>query len=574
MHEVLRQPNEAINVIDAMHTPDLASVQFRESAALRIAVRNGNLERVKLAVERLVPLRLDAQTLAEIAGQMRLIGMNEQAAAVVDRARPLAAGNVGVLRALMGQYQTQNRFDQAAEIAYQILRLTKTPPLVRQRFAFNNDEDAQWRTMALTFLARSGRLSSIITRTEAQSQARPRSFGLLEALNEYYGSLGDKTKVGTTLERMVRLRPEDATLRFQYARHLKEAGDTSAAIEQYKTAIETDASVYFMNGWYDVLPVFQTADRLDDLTKLLEKDHSEAVDYEEVHQLLQALLANSKYHGAAVSLLKATMSKGGYVPGTTFGSLLRDLTPKFLELPETEQIVRDEVIPVGIDLVKDNPWFGVNPELPKLLTVSAERGRLGRLGQDASTVSRKWPEWLGGKVLLKLIDLRLGRVEGVGDAIGTLVAANDPPMNSGARAAIARELAAVAELQDLALRLAEQGVERQDTKGGMFGQMSNYAGPTQLLVDLYYKTGHEAKARSTAMNYFRSVLPRQNDSSSVATNQLFNIAVLVGQHLLKIDDPLDALRVFATYQGRTGSSARKGQFVQSIDGELARRLRP
>ena len=371
---------------------------------------------------------------------------------------------------------------------------------------------------------------------------------------------------------MVRLRPEDATLRFQYARHLKEAGDTSAAIEQYKTAIETDASVYFMNGWYDVLPVFQTADRLDDLTKLLEKDHSEAVDYEEVHQLLQALLANSKYHGAAVSLLKATMSKGGYVPGTTFGSLLRDLTPKFLELPETEQIVRDEVIPVGIDLVKDNPWFGVNPELPKLLTVSAERGRLGRLGQDASTVSRKWPEWLGGKVLLKLIDLRLGRVEGVGDAIGTLVAANDPPMNSGARAAIARELAAVAELQDLALRLAEQGVERQDTKGGMFGQMSNYAGPTQLLVDLYYKTGHEAKARSTAMNYFRSVLPRQNDSSSVATNQLFNIAVLVGQHLLKIDDPLDALRVFATYQGRTGSSARKGQFVQSIDGELARAL--
>ena len=70
MHEFLQQPKEAITVIDAMPTPDHAAVQFRESAALRVAVRAGNLERVRLAAERLFPLRLDALTSAEIAGQI------------------------------------------------------------------------------------------------------------------------------------------------------------------------------------------------------------------------------------------------------------------------------------------------------------------------------------------------------------------------------------------------------------------------------------------------------------------------------------------------------------------------
>src|SRR5262249_57608732 len=117
----LGQGDEARAVIDGFTPLDHTTMLRRETMALRLASLTGNVDRARLAADRLFGLRLDAEVQVQLAAQMQQLGMNEPAEAVLARAQRQAGGRSGAQVALMFQYQNQNRPDLALQVAHQIL---------------------------------------------------------------------------------------------------------------------------------------------------------------------------------------------------------------------------------------------------------------------------------------------------------------------------------------------------------------------------------------------------------------------------------------------------------------------
>ncbi len=561
MNEVLLRPKEALAAIDAAPAPDVAAVQFRELAALRVAVRFGDVARVRLAAERLFPIRLDAMTSVQIAAQMRRIGMHDQAALVLDRVRPLAGTNFEVLGELMRQYQVTNRNNAAMDIAQKILDSTRPIPSFRRGGAANLDQDeAQARTAALNFLAKAGRLAAMAERVEAQARARPRAFSLLQTLEGYYTTLGDKAKQSDILERMVAARPGDAALRFRLASDLAASGNENRALPLFLDAVREDASLYFQNGSATILPLVRKANKLELLIAALERDDSADVNVPEVAQLLALMLPDAKLHDSGVRLLESTRKKADYHPGWFLGSLLGFLRPEFEKLPDADAIFRAEVIP-SLEDVAPNPWYNVDNDLPGILSFAADRGQLDAVARAVNDSLKERPRWFGAGAILALIDVRRGRLDEAREAIDRLLANRDAPIPDQSRSIIVTTLAARAELLDLAIRLAETGLPREDpSQAGAVA--TQYGSSAILLVDLYHQAGRDDEARALALKSFRSLMPQKGRRGGAVVGRDFRPAIQVASHLLQIGEPLEALRAFAAIlsksSGKTSMSPPPG----------------
>ena len=205
MHEVFDRPDEALAVIESISAPDQAALKLRELAALRVAARSGKVDRARVATERLFGLRLDPLSGIQVAISMEQIGVRDQAAALLDRARGQAGGRADVLVSLMAHYRAQNRPEAAAEVAHQILRISGRPSANTGPFGISPFDDlGNARAEAIQFLARGGKLAQMIARAEAQLQATPRSYYLLETLKEYYGAVPNPVKARSAVERHAR----------------------------------------------------------------------------------------------------------------------------------------------------------------------------------------------------------------------------------------------------------------------------------------------------------------------------------------------------------------------------------
>ena len=204
------EPAEALELVDSVEPLDQKAMQRRELLALRLAVLSGDVERARKASERLFGLRLDADTQIQLAAQMNQLGMHDLAEAVLARARRRAGGNTTALVALMLQYQRQGKTDTAFQVANQILKAGSARTFSPNQ---NNTDDSAQRE-AIQVFARSGKLKELIERAETQLKAAPNSVQVLQSLGDYYKAAGDKDKSKATYERLVKLRPDDARLRF------------------------------------------------------------------------------------------------------------------------------------------------------------------------------------------------------------------------------------------------------------------------------------------------------------------------------------------------------------------------
>ena len=170
VYEMRGDPQQALEIIDALPIADQKSMQKREIIAIRVAVKGGDIERARTAAERLFGLRLDAGLQISLAEQMHQLGMHDQAEAVMTRAGRQAGNKTDVLANLMQQYQSQGKNDVATQIAYQLLRRSGNNKFNYNRnnnyWQYQNEE--QLRQQAFTILKRSGKLPEMIAKVEAQ----------------------------------------------------------------------------------------------------------------------------------------------------------------------------------------------------------------------------------------------------------------------------------------------------------------------------------------------------------------------------------------------------------------------
>ncbi|MFN9918138.1 MAG: tetratricopeptide repeat protein, partial [Pirellulaceae bacterium] len=118
---------EALKIIDQITPRDQNNLIRRETAALRIAERIGDIDRAKQSAERLFGLRLTSDAQIHVLPQLKRLGMDVQADALLARLEKTTARQPGSQVSLMNLYQSQGKTESANQAALAILRRTTSP---------------------------------------------------------------------------------------------------------------------------------------------------------------------------------------------------------------------------------------------------------------------------------------------------------------------------------------------------------------------------------------------------------------------------------------------------------------
>jgi tetratricopeptide (TPR) repeat protein len=386
-------------------------MQQRETAALRLSVRTGDVDRARLAAERLFGLRLDSETQVQLAAEMRQLGMHEHAEAVLARARRQAGNRVGALVSLMAQYQVEQKPDLAVQVAHQILR-RGGPALPGPNRVYREDDAA--RPQALQVLARSGKLKELIDRAEAQLKTSPGSTHLYQTLVEYYKAAGDLAKSLDALKKMAALRPDDARLQYQIGQQMAQSGKPAEAIEFYKTALKKEPAL-FGNSYWEVQQAYQQANKIEDLVKLLDEiDLKTMGNYWSVMNIVQNMMNNDKQRETALKLFRKGWQAFPNDRSSMLGYIHND---EIWKLPEIYDYARQATIPSDAVALND-PWGAANQVtsymgdgrvsglITRLVEAAMKQNRLPELKAEVEQGLQKSPGWLAGKALLAVVHAR------------------------------------------------------------------------------------------------------------------------------------------------------------------------
>jgi hypothetical protein len=573
------EPEEALAVADSFEPLDQRTTQRREILALRLAVLTGDIDRARRAAERLFNLRLDADTQVQLAAQMHQLGMHELAEAVLGRARRRVGNNVTVLVNLMNQYQRRNKPEVAVQVAYQILRRNSSR---RNNPNFYYNENDQAQREAIGVLARSGKLKDLIARAEAQLERSPNSVQLHQALADYYQAAGEKDKVKAEYETIAKIRPDDARLRFQVAKHLQQSGDNAAAIEHYKAAFKKEPSL-FGNGYWEIEQLFEQANQIDELLALLDKiDMHQLGQPWSIGDILSRALRESKRKEVGKKLFikawQAFPNERGNLLAYVHGS------DGITEMPEMYDCAREVALPAA-DQTRVAPWSGIDQIIlwmgegkvlgygNFLLEVATRQAKLGSLAEELRKAVARRPEWRGGQVLLALVKARRGRVEQAQPTLQALLVDdkdNRPP--AAASLIIGLELEQYEPLQEIALRLYEEVMK--ESSNGDFIDEFEYS-PAQRVVAIDKRLGRNEAARQQILQYLRKGdSDRYSFDVRYAAYQKIQQRTRIGALLLELGFPADAVRLYAELlaDGETLKLAREMGWRGDLDRAINRAI--
>ncbi len=575
------EPAEALEVADSFEPLDQRTMQRREMLALRLSVLAGDVARARKAAERLFGLRLDSETQVQLATQMNQLGMHDLSDAVLARARRRAGGNSASLVALMIQYQKQGKADTAVQVANQVLRQGSG---VRQYTPYYNEND-QARTEALNVLGRSGKLKELIARAEAELSTSPNSMNVLQTLVDYYQADRQREKVKATYDRMAKLRPDDARLRFQIGLQLASNGAPAESLEHYKVAIKKDPSL-LANSYYEVQSAFQQANKMDEMVKLYE-----SVDFKSfgsnsytVPNLIQQLMQDPQHRDQAMVLFRKAWKDLPDQRSTLMGSLFND---DLWKLPEIYDYAREACIPAA-NRPLASPWSGideimsynsdgtVNGLLGRLIEASSRQGKLEQLGVEVEAALQKHPDWAGGRAIRAVIEARSGKVAEARKDLEAILA-DDASVSADGRVLVGQELDKVEALRDVELKLYETALDAQNLASN--GMDFRY-GPGRKLALLYKKAGRDRDARALILKHAR----RDFDTSSNVNYSAYrkiNNSVALGGLLSELGYPADAAKIYSdlTNDSEAFENARSyvgntDYYLNQIRRGLARSLSP
>jgi tetratricopeptide (TPR) repeat protein len=435
--------------------------------------------------------------------------------------------------------------DTAVQVAHQILR--RAP--ARQFNPYNDDSDVAHRE-AIQVLARSGKLQELIGRVEAQLKASPNSVQLLRTLADYHKAAGEADKAKAVYERIAKLRPDDAQLRYQIAMQLVQSGDPAASLPHFKAAIAKEPSLFGYRYW-EIQNVFQQAGKTDELAQIFEEvDIKKLGNFWSVEQLVSTLMQNEKSRDRGLRLFRRMWKAFPQERGMLLDSFYSD---EVWKLAEMYDYAREAVIPTSEQRQLD-PWAGinrihswsggghVNGVSERLLNAAARQNKLEALRKEIEEAVRRVPEWSGGKALLALIDVRRGKIDEAKKALEALLAddtRDKSPIPHDARLLIGQELENYGPLQSITLTLYERA-DKEDPNNGLDFEFH----PARRLIAMYRKAGRLADARDLVLRYARKPDTNNWGDPGYAAYRRIESSLSIGQELINLGFPADAVPLF------------------------------
>ena len=570
------EPAEALEAADSVEPLDQKTMQRREMLALRLSVLAGDVERARKASERLFGLRLDADTQVQLATQMNQLGMHELSEAVLARARRRSGGNSAALVSLMNQYQKQGKADVAVQVANQILRQTSGVRQTQPGMVNSND---QARAEAVQVFARSGKLKELIARAESQLETSPTSLQLLQTLVDYYRADNQRDKVKATYEKIAKLRPDDAKLRFQIALQLSQSGAAAESLEHFRVALKKEPAL-FANQYYYVQQAFQQAGKADELVKLYDSMDFKTFQSNPyiIQNTIQNLFQNDATREQGMALLRKAWKE---MPDSRAALLSRIYNNEVWKLPEIYDYAREAVIPPanrpivngwsGLDDV--TMWSGdgtVTNVVTQLIEASNRQGKLDALATEVAEAVGRSPDWIGGKALLAILKARRGKVD---EARAEL----EPLTKQGvsvpvyARMVIGQELDKVESLRDVTLKLLEGALSDNMEEMRANGNGFQY-GPGKRLALLYQKAGRSKDARDFVLKFGKSPGDFSMYDPGYASYQKVNQALSLGSLLFDLGYPADSARFYSEVANDSQAIENARQYYGGPNDRLANQI--
>jgi tetratricopeptide (TPR) repeat protein len=587
LHERRGDPQQALILIESMAAADQQTMQKREIAALRTSVNSGNIDRARIAAERLFGLRLDSNLQIQLARQMHQLGMHEQAEAVLARAGRQAGNKTDVLMNLMQQYQSQGKNDIATQIAYQLLRRSTGTQARNQTLGSMHPpglyagDDGGARQQALQVLKRSGKLPEMIKKVEEQRKHSPRSQKLLETLIEYYTADGNDKKAQELSAKFVETKGDDPQFRYQLGLQLMRAGKHKESVEHFKAALTKDPRLMRNSSW-EIINAFENADKMDELASIFEQidlSHFRQNSHE-LANLIGNLSRREKSKERAMTLFKKAWKALPDERSSLLSSMHND---QFWKMPEVYEYAREGIIPTESSLRRSGSWTGfgniqswggdgmMTTLLSRFLTMAAQNKKLDELAAEVEQARGKLKNWQAGEPLLALINLRRGRVDEARTTFEKLL----PKMKSVQQVGhythweIAQELAAVDTCVDLAIQYLEAAVKDPDI---MSGNEFTYT-PGKALVMLYQRKGRKEDARRLIMQAINNKHQENYGNPQYEAYQRIQNAIALGNEIRQLGFPVDAIRVFQEALANPADLVAAKQYGSQLGEELQSGLR-
>ena len=582
-HVESQEFDEALALIDAITPLDQESMRQRETMALNLAVRLGDIERAKGAAQRLFGLRLDPDTQVQLASQMRRLGMNEHAEAVMARAQRQAGNRTSALVSLMQQHQSAGNSDVALQIAHQILRRSRTSSQTQSMSGGRSSEDYA-RTSALQTLAQAGKLKEMIAAAEEQLQRAPQSAQLHEMLAQYYQAAGDHDKSIALQEKVIELSGGDPQLRYGLAQRLAQAGKQAQACDQYLIALRKQPSL-MRNSYWDVMQTFRQAQKEADLLKYFEEVDLKAMgQYYVVSEFVQNFLRDEKQRPTGLALFKRVWEA---FPEQRSHFMTQFYNEDLWKIPEVIEYGKQAILPTKASLASDP--YGVigrvmsyssdgtaNGPLHYILEASAKSGRLGELRAEVAKAQTEFPDWKGGKLIAAAIDARMGNTDQARQAIQAVLDNREETVPMSALWMIGQEIETRQELRELVIKLYELALDQPDS-----GSMRQFQyGPGIRLVNMYSAAGKKDQARELLLRAAKDRSWDEYDPYYAAERQMQNL-MSIGQQLDKLEFDIEAVRIYRealnspalsdpSYQRYGNTDYYRRQVQQGLDRAVAK----
>ncbi len=539
--------DEALALVDSFEPGDQGEVAAKQNAVLRLALRSGDVDRARAAAERLFGLRQSAEEQLALVSQMRQLGMHEMAEAVLARAQKLAGRQTSTLVVLMQQYQQDGKLDVASQIAFQILRKTRTAARASAARGYRTSDDTA-AEQALQLLGGSGKLAEVIKRTEEQLAKSPGSTSLMELLTQYYKANKQEDRAKEMLDRLIAARPEDAALRYQAAQRKYAERKFDEAVTLYTEAIKKDPKLLQNSSW-EVANAFRQAKKTKELSSLMESIDLRRLSSNpySVFNMIQNMLNDSESatkpeESPAYGLFKRAWVAFPDQRSNLLSYIHRD---EFFRIPEMYGYMEEICLP-GEKSTLSDPWFGlqtggtsysgegtITTTLTRLIDGAEKGKKIDELSAKVAERQKRFPAWKGGVVLRASLLLRKGDAAGAAAIVAELGddAARMPYVGSWV---LAQEMLKRKELRKeteaFLVRVCASPEVRSNTE-------FSYS-PAKMLLKIYKEGNRKVESRALLATWLKTESQNQYDVDYQNYRELQN-QMLISKEFSALGYPLE-----------------------------------
>lgn len=250
----LKQPKVALEALDSFSPLDSRMLIRKEMAAMNLAAQIGDTARAKVAAERLFGMRLDVPMQLALADQLKRLGLDDQAAAMLQRTRSSRVRDESTELKIANAFLNAGDKEAAGEVAYSLLRRLSSG---RSR-SNSSSRNSSYQRQAVSILTSAGRFQPLIERAKRRAQSAPKSFRAKQELADLYTAAGKTDEADQVWQSLSDDAPASPQQLIARANALVKAKKNREAIDLYLDAFEKDPS-RFSNDFYSLYNAARSA---------------------------------------------------------------------------------------------------------------------------------------------------------------------------------------------------------------------------------------------------------------------------------------------------------------------------